>query len=391
MERALLTERVMGKRTLAATAAATLLVFSSLILPTGGRVIDAAEKPTWQAEWEKTVEAAKREGQVNIYIDFSASPLLDSGAFQHAFPGMKVLGVPNRNSEVRITAERRAGKHIPDVNIAGITQNYPDLYQAGFLDPIKPQMILPEIVDESRWYQGRHRYADPEAKYVFIFLGLPQTGSFSYNSKLLNAKEIRSFWDLLNPKWRGKIESRDMRGSGPGRGGLRFFYHNPELGPEFIRRLYGTMDVTLFRDSRLGTDWLAVGKFAICYGCEGLDKAMAQGLPVNRFGMMKEGAGLVANYGTISLINRAPHPNAAKLFVNWFLSREGQLAFQKALAKAEDSGPDSLRIDIPKDDVGSDNRRVEGVKYLEMFTPERMEMRPALKVFEEAMAEAGKK
>lgn len=391
MAGAVLTESVMEKWNLAAKAVITLFIFSSLILLGDGLEISAAEKLAWQAEWENTVEAAKREGQVNIYIDYSASPLLDSGAIQRAFPGIKVLGVPNRNSEIRITAERRAGKYIPDVNIAGITQNYPDLYQAGFLDPIKPQLILPEIVDESKWYLGRHRYADSEAKYVFIFLGLPQTGSFSYNSKLVNAREIRSFWDLLNPKWKGKIESRDMRASGPGRGGLRFFYHNPDLGPEFIRRVYGTMDVTLFRDSRLGTDWLALGKFAICYGCEGLDKAMVQGLPVNRFGMMKEGAGLVANYGTISLINRGPHPNAAKVLINWFLSREGQLAFQKALAKAEDSGPDSLRIDIPKDDVSVDNRRVEGVKYLEMFTPERMEMRPALKVFEEAIAEAGKK
>jgi iron(III) transport system substrate-binding protein len=259
------------------------------------------------------VEAAKKEKQVTVYVDHSAASALDTGVFQKAYPGIRLLGVPNRNSEVRIMAERRAGKYIPDVNIAGVTQNYPELYDAKVLDTIKSTLILPEVVDESKWYQGRHRYTDLEGKYVFIFLGLPQTGSFSYNSKLVNPKEVRSFWDLLNPKWKGKIAARDMRGPGPGRGGIRFFYHNPELGPEFIRRLFGATDITLFRDSRLGTDWLATGRFAICYACEGLDKAMAQGLPVARFGVMKEGAALVANYGTIALINKAPHPNAAKV------------------------------------------------------------------------------
>jgi ABC-type Fe3+ transport system substrate-binding protein len=107
---------------------------------------------------------------------------------------------------------------------------------------------------------------------------------------------------------------------------------------------------------------------------------------------MKEGAGLVAQYGTIALANQAPNPNAAKVFINWLLSREGQLAFQKALAKAPDSeAPDSFRIDIPKDDVSRENRRGDGIKYLEMFTPERMDMRPIVKVASEAMAQAGKR
>ncbi len=351
----------------------------------------AEPKLAWRLEWERTLEAARKEGQVTVYIDHSAGALIDSGVFQKAYPAIKLQGVPNRNSEVRIMAERRAGKYIPDVNIAGVTQNYPELYDAKVLDPIKPALILPEVVDESRWYQGRHRYTDLEGKFVFIFLGLPQTGSLTYNTNLLNPKEIKSFWDLVQPKWRGKIVARDMRGPGPGRGGIRFFYHNPELGSEFIRRFFGTTDITLFRDSRLGTDWLATGKFAICYACEGVDKAITQGLPMGRIGILKEGAALVANYGTIALINKAPHPNAAKVFINWFLSREGQLTLQKALAKSEDSGPDSLRIDIPKDDVGPDNRRLDGVKYLEMFTPDRMDMRPPLKVFEAAIAEAQKK
>jgi iron(III) transport system substrate-binding protein len=336
--------------------------------------------------------AAKKEGRLNVYIDYSASSLIDSGAFQKEFPEIKVFSVPNRNSLVRISAERRAGKYIPDVNIAGITHNYPDLYNAKALDPIKSAFILLEVIDESAWWQGRHRYADPEGRYVFIYLGFPQEGSLSYNTKLVNPKEFRSLWDFVNPKWKGKIAVRDTQARGPGGGALRFFYAHRELGPEFIRRLYGTMDALVFRDQRLAMDWLATGRVAICMGCGNTEREKAQGLPVDEFGPMKEGAGLVAQYGTIALMNQAPHPNAAKIFVNWFLSREGQLALQKALAKApESAAPDSFRTDIPKDDVARANRRLEGVKYLEMFTPERMDMRPVIKVASEAIAQAGKR
>jgi len=51
------------------------------------------------------------------------------------------------------------------------------------------------------------------------------------------------------------------------------------------------------------------------------------------------------------LLNRAPHPNGAKVFVNWLLSRDAQSLIQKT------DGSDSLRIDIPKDSVLPENRR----------------------------------
>lgn len=368
------------------------MVLLGLALAASASLLFGQEKPRWQVDWEKTLDGAKKEGRVNVYVDFSATALIDAGGFQKSFPEIKVFSVPMRNSQLRIVAERRAGKYVPDVNIAGITQNYPELYHAKALDPIRPGLILPEIVDESRWWQGRHRYADPERQYVFIFLGFPQEGSFRYNSRLVNPEEFRSSWDFLNLKWKGKIEARDPRNHGPGGGALRFFYNQPELGPNFIRRLYGTMNVTAFRDYRQAMDWLATGKFAICFACGNTERAKAQGLPVDTFGIMKEGAGLVAQYGTIALMNRAPHPNAAKIFINWLLSREGQLTLQTALARAPDGeAPDSLRIDIPKDNVPPLNRRIEGVKYLEMFTPERMDMRPVIKVALEAMGEAGER
>ena len=168
---------------------------------------------------------------------------------------------------------------------------------------------------------------------------------------------------------------------------MKFFYYHPELGPKFIRRFFSEMDITLFRNIRQAVDWLATGRFAMCFFCRGTEilKAQKQGLPVDEFGFMKEGAALTSQSGTVSLVNKAPHPNAAKVFINWLLSREGQLTVQRVLSA------NSLRVDIPKDTVAPLGRLVKGFKYIEVETPERRSMRPIVKVFEEALAEADKR
>jgi hypothetical protein len=151
------------------------------------------------------------------------------------------------------------------------------------------------------------------------------------------------------------------------------------------------MDVTLFRDFRQGPDWLATGKFAICFFCD-VDVLKQQGLPVDTFGprVFKEGGGLVQQFGTLALVNRAPHPNAAKVFINWLLSRKGQSALQKVTLTGE-SHSDSLRIDIPKDDVPVINRRLDGIKYVDAGKPEWLDMKPILDVVNEALKAAGKR
>lgn len=93
----------------------------------------------------------------------------------------------------------------------------------------------------------------------------------------------------------------------------------------------------------------------------------------------------------MGLLKQAPHPNAAKVFINWFLSREGQLVMQNEYAKAMHSGSNSLRVDIPKDMIPPDVRLEDGINYVEVETPERMSMEPVLKVYNEALAEAEKR
>ncbi|HYT57780.1 MAG TPA: extracellular solute-binding protein [Verrucomicrobiae bacterium] len=224
----------------------------------------AQAKSTWQQEWEKTLEAAKKEGQVAVYISGYEEILPD---FQKEYPEIKVNAVTGRGSQIgqRLLAERRAEKYLADVVSAGGVTTFQQLFPAKVFEPIKPALLLPEINDTSKWYQGKHHYSDPENQFIFDYIATATYGSIGYNTKLVNVKDFKSYWDLLAPKWKGKIISRDIRVSGPGSGNARLFYHLPDVGPTFIRKLYGEMDVTLFRDYRQGSDWLAVGKAALCF------------------------------------------------------------------------------------------------------------------------------
>ncbi len=361
-----------------------------VLLSCASAVCAAPAKLAWQGEWEKTVEAAKKEGQVTVYISGYDSILPD---FQKEFPEIKVVAVTGRGNEIgqRIAAERRGEKYIADVVSAGANPNYQQFYRGKMLDPIKPALILPEVLDQTKWYEGKHTYADPEGQYVFVYVGSATYGAINYNTKLVDGKEFKSYWDFLDPKWKGKIEARDVRRPGPGSGNMRFFYHHPNIGPSFIKRLFSEMEITLFRDYRQGPDWLATGKYAICFFCD-VDVLKRQGLPVDTFGpkVFKEGGGLVQQFGTLALLSHAPHPNAAKVFINWLLSSRGQISLQKRLAQAE-SPADSLRIDIPKDGVPYESRRLEGVKYLDTGRPEWIDMKPIIKVVNSALKSAAKK
>lgn len=354
-------------------------------------------KQRWQVEWEKTMEAAKKEGQVNIYPAHNQATIIDAGIFQKRYPEIKVVQVVLQGAPQiqRILSERRAGKYLADVAIGGGVVDW-ELNRAKALDPIRPALILPEVLDESRWWLGKHHYTDTERTYTLLYIGAPSSVNIYYNSKLVSPrKDLQSPRDLLNPKWKGRIVTYDIRGGGPGGGTFRLIYHHPKLGAEFIRRLFGETDITLTRDGRLAVDWLATGKFPICLVCSYTDviKAKSQGLPVDihNFGAIEGIAGLTAEGATLSLMNRAPHPNAAKVFINWLLSREGQMTAQMALAEYGSQALDSLRIDIPKDDISAHLRRAEGIQYIQLQDPSRLDMRPIFKIIEEALRNAGKR
>ena len=172
----------------------------------------AQAKPSWQLEWEKTVDGAKKEGKLSLYLyqgDGELAAVAD--AFHKKYPEIAVTTVTGRGNQLgpRIMAERRAEKYLTDVYISGPTTPYTVFYRAKVLEPIRPQMILPEVSDESKWWQGKHHYIDPDGKYIFVFVGNASGGYVAYNSKLVDAAKFSSYWEFLDPRWKGKILSMD--------------------------------------------------------------------------------------------------------------------------------------------------------------------------------------
>ena len=331
-----------------------------------GTVATAGEASRWKEDWEHTLQAAKKEGQLALYGGQEITHPEILAAFNKEFPFIKVTTTAGRGGDLvaRIVAERRADKYLADVMASG--PNGPRmLYLGKALDPIARAFILPEVTDTSKWYGGKHWYADPENQYIFIYEGTLNSTGLSYNTKLMNPEEIKSYGDLLSLKWKGRVLTLDPRGTAPPTQVL-ILYHTPSLGPDFVRRFYTETEITFFRDRRQGTNWLATGKFPLCFLCRDIEKVKEQGLPVDTIvpGQIKEGETVGGgNSSALALINRAAHPNAAKVFINWYLSRQGQMVWQNVMNKKEVEVSDSMRIDIPKEDVLSDGRRVEGKKY----------------------------
>src|SRR5262249_25479942 len=127
-----------------------------------------AAQSSWQAEWEKTLRAAEAEGQFALYgCCYDYDRVLE--VFRKRYPKIKanvIVAVAGNSLASRILAERRAEKYLVDVVSSGANMLHDALYKAQVLEPIKPVLLLPEVLDPSKWYESEHRYIDPEKRYI---------------------------------------------------------------------------------------------------------------------------------------------------------------------------------------------------------------------------------
>lgn len=342
----------------------------------------------WKSEWEKSLAAAHAEGKVTVYGPPGKQYQDAIMSFQEYYPKIKLNYVPGSgtNNAQRLLTERRAGKYLADAFVGGSGTMILVLFKGGVLEPIPPQLILPESKDTSAWFEKKHHYADSENQYVLMMQGSVQLDLGAYNTNLVNPAEVKSFWDILKPKWKGKMAAFDPRDRGHIQR-MRALYYNPALGGEFLRRLFGEMDVTLGRDQRQLLDWVAGGKFhAYLFATSSdVEDARKKGLPVGvLYGLPREGY-MSGQFGHIALVKQMPHPNATRVFLNWILSREGQIQWQK---KTDNN---SLRMDIPKEML-TDQREVPkaGEKYLNASLPQYEDVTPILKIVEATLGKTGK-
>ena len=298
------------------------------------------------AEWESTLAAAKKEGKVAVITDVTAT-LRDALTleFQKQYGiSVELFGISGREVPPRVAAERKAGQFLWDIYIHGSTTALQAMIPMGAFDPLEPALILPDVKDPKTWRGGAIEFLDP-SKTVVVMTPF-QRGTIFYNTKLVNAKEFKSHKDLLDPKWKGKIAVDDPRRAGPGAATFTFFYLHPELGPDFIRAL-GKQQMSIFRDYAQEVDAVGQGRYPVLIG--GADfvaiNRAKQGAPIAIVDPreLKEGTDVSPANGNLALFNRAPNPNAAKIYINWLLSKEGQTSFARA------NGYVSARLDVPTD------------------------------------------
>src|SRR5262245_57173345 len=128
-----------------------LSVFFLVALATCLFAADA--KPSWQASWENTVAAAKKEGRLNFYVGrYGSEPLLNE--FRKEFPEIKIVSTNGTGNSLgtRVVAEGRAGNMLADLYSGGSVTNFEFLYKGKILDSIRSALILPENLDEAKWY-----------------------------------------------------------------------------------------------------------------------------------------------------------------------------------------------------------------------------------------------
>ena len=347
------------------------------------------------AEWNEAVQQAKQEGKVVLQMGGAATrtwrPLFQK--FQERF-GVEVVASGGSGSESadRLLAERQAGGYSTDIWMTGLTTTNSRILPAGALDPFEPLFILSEVKDKSKWYKGQYWWGDPEGKYVFLMNAGP-TPDIGYNTNLVKPEQINSVWDTLDPKWKGKIGAIDPTIAGVG-AVLARYHLNPKVGTEFVRRIIKEQDPVYYRDLRQLAESLAQGKHHIVLflgsARSEIEALKAAGLPVDMiYKPLKEMNDMSAGgSGTIALVNKAPHPNATKVFVNWALSTEGQTAANEV----SETDP-SMRLDVPQDKIREEYRRQEGIDYIFWDSDPKFHafQKDVLKISEQLLIEAGKR
>lgn len=351
----------------------------------------AQQAPTPQMQ--ALIKAAQAEGEVDVILSGQVPtrlrPLMPG--FEKKY-GIKVnfqTGGGSKHAQ-RILAERKLGRRTVDVWLGGANTALTQLVPNNALQPIAPLLIDPDVTDLSKWYKGRHYYVDEFGKFIFAF-GAQPIHVIAFNTKQVDFNSLKSYWDIFDPKWKGKIVTWNpgWQGSGATSVGM---YLNPAIGEEWFKRLAKEMNVTIVRDARQGAEWIALGRFQI--GLFGMstqaDALQEQGFPVQGYQphQMKEGSMLTSSATNLMVLEGPPHPKAAQLFVNWLLTRETQQELIRIAQRA-----DSMRVDVDNSVIRPQYRKENNVDYYIPFVDPRYQkdQDEILKRMREIFAEAGYK
>jgi ABC-type Fe3+ transport system substrate-binding protein len=265
-------------------------------------------------DWAKVVDDAKKEGVVSVYHAQLGAPHWKAvvQSFEKTY-GIKVQEFDARASELteRIRTEQTAQRYVADVEFHGDTsillQRQTDFIAPHGFIPNVQNLRAPFVADD---------YAVPA--WVQVICTLVNT------SMVKEADEPKEWKDLLDPKWKGKILTDDMRATGSGQTVFAILYK--KYGPEFLEKLKG-QDLGIGRDLQEDSRRVARGEYAIFINQIIAFASPLKGLPV-KVVPMRDGCPYTPIQGAI--LKGAPHPNAGRVFINHLIEQQSQLTYAKA-------------------------------------------------------------
>ncbi len=297
------------RRRLVGGAASTAALSLPLTLA-GGRVAFAQA----DAEWQKVIDAAKKEGKLVLYTSGVGSPFhKEVGRLFEQKYGIRFEALEARASELRerIRSEQAAGRFLGDVHHNGATTTALMLKDGNFQPhggvPNASRLLPAFKADDIRVPSNVQSYG------ILVNRNLVKPGD-----------EPKSWLDLLDPKWKGKILSDDTRALGGG--SVFFFVMHDAFGADFHEKLAAQSPV-FSRDLRNDERRVARGEYPIYLPQLLPYYHEIRTLPV-KFIVPKEGRPYVRF--DLAMLKNAPHPNAARLFMHHFLELESQLVFANA-------------------------------------------------------------
>ena len=302
-----------------------------------------------KSSWDDVVAAANKEGAVTAISVGPATVRQDlTDAFEKRYPQIKVdiQMMPPSGPTPKLMTEFAAKKVTTDMTMVGVNGDIP-LMDAGALDDLHPYLVGPDI-DESKQLNGKWHWADNGSKYMLVFSAYVKL-AWAYPASGVDGSQFKSWKDMLDPRWKGKIIMGDPTTPGAGSAMAAYWYLSPELGKPFVDQFFKQQDVKFSRDDQQMINAVGHGESLIGIGISDtiLADDIAKGLPikVQPAANLTEKPYVTAGTGVLTVNKGAPHPNAAKVYINWFLSAEGQGYWSKATSVP------SYRQDAPHEGV----------------------------------------
>ena len=283
-------------------------------------------------EWEQVVAAAKKEGKVAVNTFTGQGYARIFKLFSQAYPEIK-LDHTNLESDAfapRLVQERKAGIYTWDVTTIPTSTALQVMKQSGVWDPIRPVITQPEARSDASWRGGFDAGFLDRDKLSYAFTLVRSLGVF-VNADQVKVDELRSVKDLLAPKWKGKIVISDPRIIGSTFWPLTVA--RLALGDGIMKQLLIDQEPVLSRDRNQLSEFMLRGRYPIGIGLNvlAIQDFQAHGVGRNIKTHLLPEFDYQSAGSVVWLLNRAPHPNAAKVFINWLLTKPAQVAWAREL------------------------------------------------------------